>query len=148
MAVSVDAVSWEEFEASEGELAAHVLRRLTRAPCYLATTRSDGFPRVHPVGVQVRNGRLVVPMNPTSPKGSDIRRDGRFALHCAVEDNQGGGGEALVSGVGTEINSPEDFAERGWITFELRIAEVQTVRYEEEDRPIPTRWSASYRRRR
>lgn len=65
-------------------MAEHVRRRLTYAPCYLATVRPDGFPRVHPVGVHVRDGELVVPMNPTSPKGADIRRNGRFALHCAV----------------------------------------------------------------
>jgi hypothetical protein len=55
-------------------------------------------------------------MKPTSPKGVDIRRDEPVALHCAVEDNQGGGGEVPVTGVGSEIHVPEDFAERGWIT--------------------------------
>lgn len=58
----------------------------------------------------------MVPMKPTSPKGVDIRRDEPVALHCAVEDNQGGGGEVPVTGVGSEIHVPEDFAERGWIT--------------------------------
>src|SRR5919108_6567985 len=77
---SMDAVSWEEFEASDKGMAEHVRQRLTYAPCYLATVRPDGFPRVHPVGVHVRAGELVVPMNPTSPKGADIRRNGRFAL--------------------------------------------------------------------
>jgi hypothetical protein len=79
-------------------------------------------------------------MKPTSPKGADIRRDGRFALHCAVEDNQDGGGEVLVTGVGTEVDAPDDFTERGWIAFHLRIAEVLSVRHH-EDRPLVTRWS-------
>jgi hypothetical protein len=52
-------------------------------------------------------------MRATSPKGGDTGRDGRFALHCAVEDNQGGGGEVLVTGVGSEIDAPQDFTERG-----------------------------------
>lgn len=138
----MDAVDWAQFEASDGELAEHVRRRLTHGLCYLSTVRSDGFPRVHPVGVHIRSGRLVVPMKPTSPKGLDIRRNGRFALHCAVEDNQGGGGEVLVTGVGSQIDSPEDFAERGWITFHLRIAEVLSVRHpEHEDRPLVRRWT-------
>jgi Pyridoxamine 5'-phosphate oxidase len=137
----MDAVSWEEFEASDKGMAEHVRQRLTYAPCYLATVRPDGFPRVHPVGVHVRDGELVVPMNPTSPKGADIRRNGRVALHCAVEDSHGGGGEVRLTGVGEEIDSPEDFAKHGWITFRLRIAEVMTVRYEEENHPLPTKWT-------
>ena len=137
----MDAVDWAQFEASDRELAAHVQFRLTRGLSYLSTVRPDGYPRVHPVGVHVRSGQLVVPMKPTSPKGADIRRDGRFALHCAVEDNQGGGGEVLVTGVGTEIAAPDDFAERGWIAFHLRIAEVLSVRHPaHEDRPLITRW--------
>lgn len=138
----MDAVDWAHFEASNGELAEHVQRRLTRGLCYLSTIRPDGFPRVHPVGVHVRSGQLMVPMTPTSPKGADIRRNGCFALHCAVEDNQGGGGEVLVTGVGSEIDAPDDFTEGGWIAFHLRIAEVLSVRHPpHEDRPVVTRWS-------
>jgi hypothetical protein len=65
----MDAVSWEEFEASDKDMAEHVRQRLTYAPCYLATVRPDGFPRVHPVGVHVRDGELVVPMNPDLTEG-------------------------------------------------------------------------------
>jgi Pyridoxamine 5'-phosphate oxidase len=137
-----DAVAWAEFEASDGELAEHARRRLTQGVCYLATMRPDGFPRVHPVGAHVRDGRLVVPMKPTSPKGADIRRDGRFALHCTVEDTQGGGGEVLVTGVASEVEAPDDFARRGWITFDLRVGEVLSIHYpERDDRPVVRRWS-------
>jgi hypothetical protein len=81
-------------------------------------------------------------MKPTSPKGVDIRRDGRFALHCAFEDNQGGGGEVLVTGWVQRSTPPEDFAERGWITFHLRIAEVLSVRHPEHGhRPLFRRWT-------
>lgn len=138
----LDAVDWARFEASNGELAQHVARRLTGGLCYLSTIRPDGFPRVHPVGVHIRGGRLLVPMNSTSPKGADIRRNGRFALHCSVEDNQGGGGEVMVTGVGTEIDAPDDFAARGWTAFHLEIAEVLAVRHPVgEERPHVARWS-------
>jgi hypothetical protein len=139
---ATDAVDWAELEASDAELAEHARQRLTGGICYLATVRPDGFPRVHPVGAHVRDGRLVVPMKPTSPKGADLRRDGRYALHGTVEDRQGGGGEIMVTGVATEIEAPDDFAARGWIAFDLRIGEVLSVRYpERDDRPLVTRWS-------
>jgi hypothetical protein len=37
-------------------------------------------------------------MEASSPKGRDLRRDARYALHCAVEDNSGGEGEFHLSG--------------------------------------------------
>ena len=134
-------VDWVEFEEADPELASHVRSRLIAGLCYLATIRPDGLPRVHPVGVQVRDGRLIVPMTPTSPKGGDIKRDGRFALHCSVENNYGGEGEVLVTGLGSQIEPPTEFAERGWIAFHLRIAEVLSVRHiDREDRPQVQRW--------
>lgn len=137
------AVDWARFEASDGELAKHVQGRLTGGLCYLSTIRPDGFPRVHPVGVQIRSGRLLVPMSSTSPKGEDIRRNGRFALHCSVEDSRGGEGEVLVTGVGSETDPPDDFAARRWTAFHLQIAEVLSVRHpEHEERPLVTRWNA------
>ena len=137
----MDVVDWAGLETHAPDLAAHVGGRLTGGLCYLSTVRPDGFPRVHPVGVHVRAGRLLVPMTPTSPKGKDLQRTGRFALHCSVEDDQGGEGEVLVTGLGLEIDSPEDFAERGWITFHLRIGEVLAVRHPAgEDSPNISRW--------
>ncbi|MGH2405330.1 MAG: pyridoxamine 5'-phosphate oxidase family protein, partial [bacterium] len=50
---------------------------------YLATLRGDGAPRVHPVTPIVGEGRLFLFMEPTSPKGHDLRRDGRYALHSS-----------------------------------------------------------------
>jgi len=34
----------------------------------------------------------------TSPKGKDLQRDGRYILHCSVEDSSGGGGESYIRG--------------------------------------------------
>ncbi len=83
----------------------------------------------------------MVPMTPKSPKAADIRRKGSFALHCAVEDSQGGGGEVLVTGVGSEVAAPGDFTERGWIAFNLRIAEVLCVRHPPHHAgPVTARW--------
>ena len=48
-------------------------------------------PRVHPVTPIVGSGKLFVFMEPTSPKGKDLMRDGRYALHCGIEGNNEGG---------------------------------------------------------
>ena len=138
----MDVVDWATFESQEPDLAAHTQRRLTGGICYLSTVRADGFPRVHPVGLHVRDGQLVVPMLPTSPKGRDLERSGRYAAHCAVEDTMGGGGEVLVTGRAERIAVADDFAERGWIEFHLRLGEVLAVRHTaDSERPHAQRWS-------
>jgi hypothetical protein len=47
---------------------------------YLATTRVDGAPRVHPMCPVVTDDGLYAFIVP-SPKLRDLHRDGRFALH-------------------------------------------------------------------
>ena len=42
--------------------------------------------------------QLYLFMEPTSPKGNDLRRDPRYTLHCSVENSSGGGGEFYVRG--------------------------------------------------
>lgn len=134
---------WGELSAREPALAEHVLTRLRAAPCYLSTVRPDGWPRIHPVGVNDRTPALVVVMYPTSPKGHDLRRNGRFALHSVVEDNVGGGGEVLVTGVAVPTDATDGDRGRGWIAFELLIGEVLSVRYEgDEATPVTQRWFA------
>src|SRR5215212_6326090 len=103
----MDVVSWGEFSARDARLSVHVAERISGRLCYLATIRSDGHPRVHPVGLNIRGGQLIVPMSPTSPKGKDLRRSGRYSAHCAVEDNDGGHGEVLLTGMAHECDPAE-----------------------------------------
>ena len=91
--------SWHDFERQAPELAAYGRGRLSSGVAYLATVRPDGGPRVHPV-TPIIGDELYLFMEPTSPKGKDLVRDGRFALHCAVEDMSGGEGEFYVRGHG------------------------------------------------
>src|SRR5207248_3529207 len=91
-------VSWSEFTAVAPELAAFGQKRLSGNVAYLATVKADGGPRVHPVTPIIGSGRMFLFMEPTSPKGHDLRRDGRYALHCAVSDSSGESGEFFVSG--------------------------------------------------
>lgn len=134
-------IGWGELRAREPALSAQVADRLTGGLCYLATVRADGHPRVHPVGVNVRGDRLIVPMQPSSPKGHDLRRTGRFAVHCTVEDSNGGAGEVLVSGLARECEAAEEFASRGWVTFDLGIGEILVVTNDGSG-PRVRRWRA------
>jgi len=52
---------------------------------FLATVRPDGGPRLHPVCPVVTEGNLWLFIVP-SPKGADLERDGRYALHALLPD--------------------------------------------------------------
>jgi hypothetical protein len=118
-------MSWKAFEEKNPELANFGVSRLHGQVAYLATLRKDGAPRVHPVTPIIGEGHLFVFMEPTSPKGHDLRRDGRYALHCAVGDSSGAGGEFAVRGHAHIIDNPD-----------LRTMAVQLAPYSPADRYI------------
>jgi hypothetical protein len=142
-------VSWHQFVAEEPRLAEFVRERLHGRIAYLATLNAKGSPRLHPVTPVIDGRRLLVFMEPNSPKGHDMRRDGRYALHCGVEDARGGSGEVLVRGrahaqppaaaeaaVADAAHAPP--AER-YVMFELELSEVLIIRGG-SDGPVRTRW--------
>jgi len=74
---------------------------------FLATTRADGGPRVHPVCPLIDGDGLFVFVVP-SPKQGDLHRDGRFALHSfPCPDNEDA---FYVTGTAVTV---EDAATRG-----------------------------------
>src|ERR1700690_2235730 len=118
-------MSWKTLEEKQPELAAFGAERLKDKVAYLATLRKDGSPRVHPMTPIIGQGHLFVFMEPTSPKGHDLRRDGRFALHCTVGDNSGASGEFIISGRARLVDNPE-----------LRALAVKLANYPPADRYI------------
>jgi len=52
------------------------------AVAYLATVRRDGAPRLHPFCPIIAGGRLFAAIPRSSPKGHDLRRDPRCAIHA------------------------------------------------------------------
>ena len=77
--------TWAEFESAAPKLASKGRALLYQygAPLgYLATVRIDGGPRVHPFCPIVAEGGLWAFVLRHSPKGADLRRDPRFALHA------------------------------------------------------------------
>lgn len=147
--------TWEQFAFTKPDLAAFGQQRLQGRIAYLATLRVDGAPRLHPVSPFIAQGYLFVYMEPTSPKGHDLRRDARYALHCSVEDNRGGNGEFLIQGYGVEIDNPDLRSlafkqakaigynpQERYILFELSVEEVLSIVYQ-DGHPVRMRWKAS-----
>jgi hypothetical protein len=77
--------TWAEFEAAAPQLASKgraLIYQYGPPLGYLATVRADGGPRVHPFCPIVTQGGLWAYILRRSPKGADLRRDPRFALHA------------------------------------------------------------------
>ena len=140
--------SWLQFEQQAPELAAFGRARFGGGVAYLGTVRGDGGPRVHPV-TPIIGEQLFLFMEPTSPKGQDLRRDGRYTLHCTVEDMGGGGGEFYVRGRAALSDDPDlrrqataaasyEAAER-YILFVLSVEFAFMNRYE-ADGAVSQRW--------
>ncbi len=118
-------MSWKALEDDNPELAAFGAARLHGQVAYLATLRPDGAPRVHPMTPIIGHGHLFVFIEPTSPKGHDLRRDGRYAMHGPVSDTSGSSGEFAIAGRAHFIENPE-----------LRAMAVQLATYTPADRYI------------
>jgi hypothetical protein len=143
-------MSWKEFAAGSPEMAEFGQKRFASEVAYLATVKKDGGPRVHPVTPITGEGRLFLFMEPTSPKGHDLRRDGRYALHCSVADSGGGQGEFLITGTAELVEDPGTRsiavkhasyapADR-YILFELAIDTAFSTEYDVEGSAIRNRW--------
>jgi hypothetical protein len=143
--------SWDEFDAESADLAAFGAERLTVGVAYLATVREDGSPRVHPVTPIIGHGRLFLFMEPTSPKGHDLRRDGRYSLHSLVTDTAGSAGEFYLRGRAVAVEDQETRrlaveaasyspADR-YVLFELGVDGAVSTVYREGG-PERRRWGA------
>lgn len=143
-------MSWKSFAAGAPDLAKFGEQRFASEVAYLATTRKDSSPRVHPVTPIIGDGRLFVFMEPTSPKGWDLKRDGRYAMHASVEDSGGGGGEFSISGTARLVTDADTRslavksasyqpADR-YILFELSILTAFATIYAEDGEPVRSRW--------
>jgi hypothetical protein len=147
-----DVVTWGTFAKAEPELAAFGAGLLNASPAYIATVRADGSPRVHPFTPIVTDDGLFVFMEPTSPKGHDVRERGFFAVHTGVPDMKGTGGEFAVSGRGLPVVDPEvretvrqaapyEPADR-YVLFELRLRDARCNGYGDVVLPEHRRWVA------
>lgn len=143
--------TWNQFAQQAPDLAAFGLARFRSGVAYLGTLRPDGGPRVHPV-TPIIGEELFLFMEPTSPKGNDLRRDPRYALHCAVEDSSGGEGEFYVRGRAALTDDPRQREQAtlassyvpsaNYILFVLTIDFAFMNQYR-DGQATPLRWQAT-----
>ena len=142
-------MSWRLLEEQQPGLAEFGVERLNGKVAYLATIRKDGSPRVHPVTPIIGEGHLFVFMEPTSPKGHDLKLDGHYSIHCSVSDTSGTSGEFIVAGQARLIDDPEvralavrlssyKPADR-YILFEFDVISATSTVYP-EGQPVRQNW--------
>ena len=143
--------TWAAFAAAEPELADFSARRLrSELPSYLATVQGGGTPRIHPVTPIFTDQGLYLFMEPTSPKGRDLRERPWFALHSGVPDHKGTGGEVWVTGTARPDDDPGVRAAvtaaagydppARYVVFELQPTEVRCFGYGDVALPEHPRW--------
>ncbi len=142
-------MSWKFLEDQQPELAAFGAERLNGKVGNLATVRKDGSPRVHPMTPIIGQGHLFVFIEPTSPKGHDLQRDGRYAIHCSMSDTNGASGEFIVTSQAHVVDDAKlraiavslasyEVADR-YILFEFDVESAASTIYPEEQ-PIRRFW--------
>jgi len=142
-------MSWQKLESQSPDIAEFAKERLHNKVAYLATVRKDGSPRIHPFTPIIGDGHFFIFMEPTSPKGFDLRRDGRFAVHCGITDSTGKSGEVIITGKAKFIEASDLRAlasklcwytpTEQYVLFEFDIESAMTTEYQEEG-PIRKHW--------
>lgn len=124
-------VTWDSFAAAAPELAARgqgLFKRSGTGEALLATVRGDAPPRIHPIYVEIVEGRLVAFMMVGSAKATDLDVDGRYALHA--HQDPAVPHEFLVRGRAKAVEDPVliaaaaavwSFAADGYRLFEFSI---------------------------
>lgn len=149
----MSAVAWPVFASEAPELAergAAMLRAFTLG--YLATLRPDGSPRVHPVTITVEATGLYFYAVARTPKGGDLRRDPRYAMHAFPRFEAGDfyDDEFSFGGTAVEISDPvlyadvatrhNDTVHEGDVMFRLDLAWALHKRRERGRGAVYLRW--------
>ena len=141
--------SWKRLEEEKPALAEFGAARLDGRVAYLATTRSDGRPRAHPVTPVIGGGHIFVFLNAESPRTTDLLVKPDFSLHCFMNDSSGSSGEFQVNGRAKKVEDEyirslaESFSNFRPATssnlFELLITDAFSTIYR-GGRPLRDRW--------
>jgi hypothetical protein len=99
-------LTWSEFARERPDLTDagnSLLYQFGVGLAFLATTRADGAPRVHPMCPLLTDDGLYAFIVP-SPKRNDLHRDGRYAMHSfPADDNE----DAFsVTGRAVQVSDP------------------------------------------
>ena len=156
-------ITWRAFADERPDLAEagkDLLYQFGVGLAFLATTRRDGAPRLHPM-CPILDGDGLYAFIVPSPKREDLHRDGRYALHSfPTDDNEDAfslsGRVELVDDRGLMRRLADRFAdERGmdgppsevgtWEPFQFLLASCLLTRTTGHGDPEPrhTAWRAS-----
>lgn len=145
---------WNGLKTADPGLAKIGEERLHGRIAYLSTVRKDGSPRVFPVMPFTDGHSLWLFVGATSPKRFDLVNDGRYAMHCGVEDPRGGSGEFHLTGTAVRITDPptRDRAVHVWtgldpvgsdyLLFELLVSSAVHTVYTDR-KPVRRHWPSS-----
>ena len=100
--------SWDTFAQAKPEMAAKgiaLLHQRGDGQGLLATVAPNGTPRIHPLNVGVRDGRLLIFVRGHSAKARDLEADPHYALHAHVDAQQPN--EFLVRGQARRVTDPD-----------------------------------------
>jgi hypothetical protein len=115
-------VRWGDLEAAGGDigdLASRVRARFEASGLgFLATVRADGSPRITGIEPFFGLGDLWLGSMPAARKSTDLRRDGRLALHAATADKQVTDGDAKLAGRAVLVDDAATHAAVGGILNE------------------------------
>ena len=136
--------AWQDVEQAEPEFAQRV-RTLFEAHRHktIATVRADGSPRISGIEAVFDGGELAFGSMANARKGTDLRRDPRFALHSATVDPVEGAeaqwpGEAKISGRAIAAVPTTDGP--GGDRFTADIAEVVHTHLNEKATLLVVEW--------
>lgn len=89
----------------EGPVIASFFRKRVEATglCFVATTRSDGWPRVSPMELSILGGGLYVGSMPGAVKARDLQRDPRCCVITTLADKDDLAGEVKLFARAREI---------------------------------------------
>jgi Pyridoxamine 5'-phosphate oxidase len=144
--------NWNEFERETPELAElgrSLLYRGGEGLALLATVRGNDLPpRIHPVNLEIVDGRLLTFIHDDSAKGRDLAEDGRYAVHAHQDPDVPH--EFQARGRATLLTNPSDRSlaadvwpfstNEAYLLFELDIEHVLVGQ-----RPSADDWPPVYR---
>jgi hypothetical protein len=136
--------TWGDVQRAEPEFALRV-RGLFDAHRHktIATVRADGSPRISGIEVVFEDGELVFGSMSNARKGTDLRRDPRFALHSATVDPIEGSeaqwpGEVKLSGRAVNAGAISEGPEGD--RFHADISEVVHTHLNKEATLLVVEW--------
>jgi hypothetical protein len=102
-------------------IADFLIEKITKTGlCFIATTRSDGWPRVSGIELFTVDHRIYVGSMPNAVKAKDLQRDPRCCIVTPLVDKDDLAGEVKVFCLAREVDDEAEYEEVRTAFLELR----------------------------